>query len=100
MIVSGGENVFPQEVEELLLGHEAVADAAVLGVPDEEFGQRLAAFVVLKAGASAEQQELKPYVRERLARYKVPREITIVDELPRTASGKLQRGRLAEDQRS
>jgi acyl-CoA synthetase (AMP-forming)/AMP-acid ligase II/NAD(P)-dependent dehydrogenase (short-subunit alcohol dehydrogenase family) len=100
MIVSGGENVFPQEVEELLLGHEAVADAAVLGVPDEEFGQRLAAFVVLKPGASVGQQELKPYVRERLARYKVPREITVVDELPRTASGKLQRGKLADVQRS
>jgi fatty-acyl-CoA synthase len=100
MIVSGGENVFPQEVEELLLGHEAVADAAVLGVPDEEFGQRLAAFVVLKPGASAGQQELKPYVRERLARYKVPREITVVEELPRTASGKLQRGKLADAQRS
>jgi acyl-CoA synthetase (AMP-forming)/AMP-acid ligase II/NAD(P)-dependent dehydrogenase (short-subunit alcohol dehydrogenase family) len=100
MIVSGGENVFPQEVEELLLGHEAVADAAVLGVPDEEFGQRLAAFVVLKPGASTGQQELKPYVRERLARYKVPREITIVDELPRTATGKLQRGKLADANRS
>jgi acyl-CoA synthetase (AMP-forming)/AMP-acid ligase II/NAD(P)-dependent dehydrogenase (short-subunit alcohol dehydrogenase family) len=100
MIVSGGENVFPQEVEELLLGHEAVADAAVLGVPDEEFGQRLAAFVVLKPGASAGQQELKPYVRERLARYKVPREIAIVDELPRTATGKLQRGKLTDAKRS
>jgi acyl-CoA synthetase (AMP-forming)/AMP-acid ligase II/NAD(P)-dependent dehydrogenase (short-subunit alcohol dehydrogenase family) len=100
MIVSGGENVFPQEVEELLLGHEAVADAAVLGVPDEEFGQRLAAFVVLKPGASTEPQQLKPYVQERLARYKVPREITVVDDLPRTASGKLQRGKLADVQRS
>jgi acyl-CoA synthetase (AMP-forming)/AMP-acid ligase II len=99
MIVSGGENVFPQEVEELLLGHEAVADAAVLGVPDEEFGQRLAAFVVLKPGASAGQEELKPYVRERLARYKVPREITAVEQLPRTASGKLQRGKLAPAER-
>jgi fatty-acyl-CoA synthase len=100
MIVSGGENVFPQEVEDLLLAHEAVADAAVLGMPDEEFGQRLAAFVVLKPGASAAEQELKPYVRERLARYKVPREISIVDELPRTASGKLQRGKLEAVQRS
>jgi acyl-CoA synthetase (AMP-forming)/AMP-acid ligase II/NAD(P)-dependent dehydrogenase (short-subunit alcohol dehydrogenase family) len=98
MIVSGGENVFPQEVEELLLGHDDVADAAVVGVPDGEFGQRLAAFVVLKPGASAGDQELKPYVRERLARYKVPREITVVDELPRTESGKIQRGKLADVQ--
>ena len=100
MIVSGGENVFPQEVEELLLAHEAVADAAVLGVPDEEFGQRLAAFVVLKPDASTGQRELNPYVREHLARYKVPREITVVDQLPRTASGKLQRGKLDAVQRS
>jgi acyl-coenzyme A synthetase/AMP-(fatty) acid ligase len=69
-------------------------------VPDEEFGQRLAAFVVLKPDASTGQQELKPYVREHLARYKVPREITVVDELPRTATGKLQRGKLVPVERS
>ena len=68
------------------------------GVPDDEYGQRLAAFVVLKPGADAGQQELKPYIREHLARYKVPREITVVDELPRTASGKLQRGKLGDVQ--
>jgi acyl-CoA synthetase (AMP-forming)/AMP-acid ligase II/NAD(P)-dependent dehydrogenase (short-subunit alcohol dehydrogenase family) len=96
MIVSGGENVFPQEVEELLLTHEAVADAAVFGVPDPDFGQRLAAFVVAKDGSSVSGDDLGPYVRERLARYKVPREFTVVDELPRTSTGKLQRRRLAE----
>jgi acyl-CoA synthetase (AMP-forming)/AMP-acid ligase II/NAD(P)-dependent dehydrogenase (short-subunit alcohol dehydrogenase family) len=96
MIVSGGENVFPQEVEELLISHHAVADAAVFGVPDKDFGQRLAAFVVPKAGASVSGEELGPYVRERLARYKVPREFTLVEELPRTATGKLQRRRLGE----
>ncbi len=96
MILSGGENVFPQEVEELLAGHEAVADAAVFGVPDEDFGQRLAAFAVLKEGASATAEELQAYVRERLARYKIPREIEFVERLPRTSTGKLQRGKLAE----
>lgn len=95
MILSGAENVFPQEVEELLLGHPAVADAAVLGVADEEFGQRLTAFVVLGPGVSASAQELQAFVRERLARHKVPREIAFVEQLPRTSTGKLQRRRLA-----
>jgi fatty-acyl-CoA synthase len=94
MIVSGGENVFPQEVEELLSSHDDVADAAVYGVPDPEFGQRLTAMVVRKAGTDVPEDELKSFVRERLARYKVPREIAFVDELPRTSTGKLQRRKL------
>jgi fatty-acyl-CoA synthase len=96
MILSGGENVFPQEVEDLLSAHEAVSDAAVFGVPDADFGERLAAMVVLKPAASASEDELKSYVRGHLARYKVPREITIVDELPRNATGKLLRRKLSE----
>jgi fatty-acyl-CoA synthase len=95
MILSGGENVFPQEVEDLLSGHEAVADAAVFGVPDEAFGQRLAASVVLIDGASVSEDELKEYDRRRLARHKVPREIEFVAELPRTSTGKLKRRELS-----
>jgi acyl-CoA synthetase (AMP-forming)/AMP-acid ligase II/NAD(P)-dependent dehydrogenase (short-subunit alcohol dehydrogenase family) len=96
MILSGGENVFPQEVEDLLISHQAVADAAVFGVADEEFGQRLAANVVLKRDASMSEDELKAYVRARLARHKVPRQIAFVEELPRTSTGKLRRGKLSE----
>jgi acyl-CoA synthetase (AMP-forming)/AMP-acid ligase II len=96
MILSGGENVFPREVEELLSSHEAVADAAVFGVPDEDFGQRLAASVVRQPDASVSPEELQAFVRQHLARYKVPREIEFVDQLPRTSTGKLQRRRLAE----
>ncbi len=96
MILSGGENVFPQEVEDLLIAHPEVADAAVFGVTDDDFGQRLAALVVLAPGASVAGDELKPYVRERLARHKVPREITVVDSVPRTSTGKLQRRKLGE----
>ena len=96
MILSGGENVFPQEVEELLVAHDAVADAAVFGVPDEEFGQRLAAMVVLKPGAQASQDELRDYVKAHLARYKVPREVAFVERLPRTSTGKIQRRKLAD----
>jgi acyl-CoA synthetase (AMP-forming)/AMP-acid ligase II len=98
MILSGGENVFPQEVEELLSAHQAVADAAVFGVPDDDFGQRLAAFVVPSSGTPVSPEELKTYVKERLARHKIPREITFVDELPRTSTGKLQRRKLADVQ--
>ncbi len=97
MIVSGGENVFPQEVEETLIGHDAVADAAVFGVPDPDFGQRLAAMVILKPGVTATEEELQTYVRARLARYKIPREITFVDALPRTSTGKIQRRKLSAD---
>jgi fatty-acyl-CoA synthase len=96
MIVSGGENVFPQEVEELLMSNDDVLDAAVFGVEDEDFGQRLAAYVVPRPGASITEEDLRTYVRERLARYKVPREVRFVEELPRTSTGKLQRRRLGE----
>ena len=96
MIVSGGENVFPQEVEDPLARHEAVAEAAVIGVDDEEFGQRLRAFVVLEDGAEAGEDELKDHVKANLARYKVPREIVFLDELPRNATGKVLKRELKE----
>jgi len=89
MIVSGGENVFPQEVEDLLARHEAVADVAAMDVPDPEWGQRLRMFVVRAQDADVSEDQLKDYVKSNLARYKVPREIWFVDELPRNATGKL-----------
>jgi fatty-acyl-CoA synthase len=96
MIVSGGENVFPLEVEDLLATHPSVAEAAVIGVPDEEFGQRLKAFVVPLDGAPADADELRSFVRANLARYKVPREIVFLDELPRNPTGKVLKRRLVE----
>jgi acyl-CoA synthetase (AMP-forming)/AMP-acid ligase II len=98
MIVSGGENVFPREVEDLLAGHEAVAEAAAIGVDDEQFGQRLKAFVVVEEGSDLSEDELKDHVKANLARYKVPREIVFVDELPRNATGKVLKRELAEQQ--
>jgi acyl-CoA synthetase (AMP-forming)/AMP-acid ligase II len=98
MIVSGGENVFPREVEDLLADHDAVADAAAIGVDDDQFGQRLRAFVVKADGADTSEDELKDYVKANLARYKVPREIVFVDELPRNATGKVLKRELAERQ--
>jgi fatty-acyl-CoA synthase len=89
MIVSGGENVFPAEVEEVLHRHRGVADVAVTGVPDEEWGQRLRAFVVPRGGARLSADEVKSHVRSQLARYKVPRDVVFVRELPRNAAGKV-----------
>jgi acyl-CoA synthetase (AMP-forming)/AMP-acid ligase II len=96
MIVSGGENVFPREVEDLLTDHEAVAEAAAIGVDDEDFGQRLRAFVVKADGADVSEDDLKGHVKSNLARYKVPREIVFVEELPRNATGKVLKRELAE----
>jgi fatty-acyl-CoA synthase len=89
MIISGGENVFPAEVEDLLHAHPAVADCAVVGVPDDEFGQRLAAYVVRRDGAPLDEATVRDYVRDRLARYKVPRDVTFLESLPRNATGKV-----------
>jgi fatty-acyl-CoA synthase len=96
MIVSGGENVYPIEVEKTLATHPDVAEAAVLGVDDEQYGQRLAAFVVLTPGATATTDALKAHVREQLANYKVPRSITVLKGLPRGSTGKILRRDLQE----
>jgi acyl-CoA synthetase (AMP-forming)/AMP-acid ligase II len=94
MIVSGGENVFPIEVEKILAAHADVAEATVLGVDDAQYGQRLAAFVVLEDKATATPDTLKAHVRDNLANYKVPREIFVLDELPRSSTGKIARTEL------
>ncbi|MCG5434192.1 acyl-CoA ligase FadD12 [Mycobacterium sp. MYCO198283] len=96
MIVSGGENVYPIEVEKTLAAHPDVAEAAVIGVDDEQYGQRLHGFVVLRDGASVTPDDLRGHVRSNLANYKVPREITILDELPRNSTGKIVRKELRE----
>jgi acyl-CoA synthetase (AMP-forming)/AMP-acid ligase II len=89
MIVSGGENVFPREVEDLLADHEAVVEVAVIGVDDEEYGQRLKAFVVAAAEAEVSAEDLRAHVKAHLAGYKTPREVEFLDELPRNATGKV-----------
>jgi fatty-acyl-CoA synthase len=96
MIVSGGENVFPAEVEELLGAHEPVAEVAVIGVDDEKFGKRLKAFVVKRDGASISEDDVKNHVRDHLARYKVPRDVEFLDELPRNPTGKILKRELIE----
>jgi fatty-acyl-CoA synthase len=94
MYISGGENVYPAEVEGVLYAHVAVADAAVVGVPDDRWGEAGVAFVVLERGASATAQELQDWSRKRLARFKVPREIRFVSSLPRSAMNKVLKDEL------
>jgi acyl-CoA synthetase (AMP-forming)/AMP-acid ligase II/uncharacterized membrane protein len=96
MIVSGGENVFPREVEDLLTRHQAVGEAACIGVDDEQFGQRLKCFVEPNSGKKPSEDELKKYVKSNLAGFKVPREFEFVDDLPRNATGKVVKRELEE----
>ena len=93
MIVSGGENVFPQEIEDCLVGHAAVVEAAAIGIADPEFGARLRAFVSVRAEVT--EDELKDHVKANLARFKVPKEIVVIPELPRNATGKILKRELA-----
>ncbi len=96
MIVSGGENVYPLEVENLLVARPDVLEAAVIGVDDRDFGKRLRAFVVLADGAEGDPQEIRDHVKANLARHKVPRDVLFLDELPRNATGKLLRRALQD----
>jgi fatty-acyl-CoA synthase len=96
MIVSGGENVFPAEVEDLISGHPDVVEATALGVEDKEFGARLRAFVVKQGGSSLTEDDIKGYVRDHLARYKVPRDVIFLDELPRNPTGKILKRELRQ----
>jgi fatty-acyl-CoA synthase len=96
MIVSGGENVFPREVEDLVCRLDGVDEVAVVGVADDDFGQRLRAFVVVADGAGLSADDIKAHVQANLARFKVPRDVVFLGELPRTATGKVLKRELAE----
>ncbi|MBI2318813.1 MAG: AMP-binding protein [Betaproteobacteria bacterium] len=96
MVISGGVNIYPAEIECALAEHPQVADSAVIGIPDEEYGERLAAFVQLVAGEEASEEELRSFLKARIANYKVPRMLTFVKELPRDDSGKLLKRTLRE----
>ncbi|MCU1361046.1 MAG: fadD, partial [Ilumatobacteraceae bacterium] len=91
MIVSGGENVFPGEVEDLLTAHHDIVEAAVVGVDDSSLGQSLAAFVVRRSGSDLDADAVRAYVRDNLARFKVPRRVEFVDALPRNTTGKVMK---------
>lgn len=96
MIVSGGENVYPAEVENAVFGHPAVADVAVIGVPDDKWGEAVKAIVVLKPGENASADDIIKFTRERIAGYKTPKSIDFAQALPRNPSGKILRRELRE----
>jgi fatty-acyl-CoA synthase len=96
IVISGGENISTIEVEQALVSHDAVLEVAVIGVPDEKWGERPKAFVVLKPGRETGEQELIHHVRTRIARFKAPRDVAFVDELPKTSTGKVQKFELRE----
>jgi len=96
LIVSGGENIYPAEIERVLREHPAVAEVCVVGIPNPEWGQQVAAAIVLKTNAQVTSEELMLFSRQHLAGYKQPRLIKFVDSLPQTASGKIQRGKVLE----
>jgi fatty-acyl-CoA synthase len=96
MVIRGGENVYPREVEEFLYTHEAVSDVAVVGVPDERYGEEVAAFVVLRDGSACSEEDLRGFCREQIAHFKVPRYVVFVDEFPMTVTGKVQKYKLRQ----
>jgi fatty-acyl-CoA synthase len=91
MVIRGGENIYPREIEEFLYGHEAVEDVAVVGVPDARMGEELCAWIRLRLGADADEQEIRDFCRGRIAHYKVPRHVRFVAEFPTTVTGKVQK---------
>jgi len=96
MIIRGGENIYPREIEEFLYTHPAVSDVQVVGVPDHKYGEEALACIILKKGATATEEEIKQYVREGLSKHKTPRYVRFVDSFPMTASGKIQKYKLRE----
>jgi fatty-acyl-CoA synthase len=97
-IVSGGENVFPLEVENLLADHPEIVEAAVVGVDDADFGKRLAAYVVKHSRSNLDGEDIKSYVRSHLARHKIPRDVVFVKRLPRNETGKVLKSELEDPQ--
>ena len=96
MIIRGGENVYPREIEEFLYTHPAISDVQVVGMPDERYGEEIAAFVKLQAGQTATADEIRDYCRGRIAHFKVPRYVLFADDFPMTVTGKIQKYKLRE----
>jgi acyl-CoA synthetase (AMP-forming)/AMP-acid ligase II len=95
MIVSGGENVYPRALENALGEHADIAETAVVGVPDEQFGRRLSAFIVLRSRSGLDEQAIRDYLKGKVSRFEQPRDIRIVDSIPRNPAGKVLRKELA-----
>jgi fatty-acyl-CoA synthase len=96
MIIRGGENIYPREIEEFLYTHPAIADVQVIGLPDERYGEEVCAWVVLREGAELDEEELEEFCRGKIARFKVPRYVRFVDAFPMTVTGKVQKFKMRE----
>jgi fatty-acyl-CoA synthase len=96
MVIRGGENIYPREIEELLCGHPAIADAQAFGVPDDFYGEELCAWIKLKPGATATEDDIKAFCRDRITHFKIPRQVRFVDSYPMTVTGKVQKFRMRE----
>jgi fatty-acyl-CoA synthase len=96
MVIRGGENVYPREIEEFLYTHAAIADVAVFGVPDERFGEELCAWIQVREGQTVTEDEIREFCRGRIAHYKVPRYVRVVDAFPMTVTGKVQKFKMRE----
>ena len=97
MVIRGGENIYPREIEEFLYTHPDIADAQVVGVPDSKYGEELLAAVQLRDGATLNDDEVRQYCRGKIAHYKIPRYVQFVSEYPMTVTGKIQKFKLRED---
>ena len=97
MIIRGGENIYPKEIEDFIYTHPKVSDVQVIGVPDEQYGEEIMACVILKEGESMTEDEMKKYVRDHMAKHKVPRYVDFVDAFPMNAAGKILKYKMRED---
>jgi fatty-acyl-CoA synthase len=97
MVIRGGENVYPREIEEFLYALDGVADVQVIGVPDEKYGEEICAWIIPRPGASLDEDTVRDFCRARLAHFKVPRYVVFVDEFPMTITGKVQKFKMREE---
>ena len=97
MIIRGGENIYPKEIEEFIYTHEKVQDVQVIGVPDDQYGEEIMACIILKEGESMTVEEMKQYIRDHMAKHKVPKYIDFVDNFPMNAAGKILKFKMRED---
>jgi fatty-acyl-CoA synthase len=97
MVIRGGENIYPREIEEFLFTHPAVEQASVVGVPDDKYGEELCAWIRLKSGVQATEDEIRQFCKQRLAHYKVPRYVRFVEAFPQTVTGKIQKFKIREE---
>ncbi len=96
MVIRGGENVYPREIEEFLYGHPDIADVQVIGVPDERYGEELMAWIIPREDASLDSDAVRAFCEGKIAHYKIPRYVKLVDEFPMTVTGKVQKFKLRE----